>query len=123
MASFLEDLRLTSTSVPRKCYILFGLEPPHKLHLVKSKQQKDFTFMLLGSDRAMAKSGAILEQRQSLKQIRVSILCGVKFLLAATDREAGILGLHVNVSSKGCFVQWNGLFPNGDVRTMLEGKY
>lgn len=61
-------------------------------------------------------------QRQSLSWMRVSILYDLNSLLAAIERKAGVIGLHVEISGKGCSTQLNDLFLNSCVRVVLEGK-
>lgn len=74
----------------------------------------------------MTKLGVVLEHRLALIQMRVFISHGVNCLLAAFDRMAGVLGLHLDFFSEGCSMQMNGIFLNNGVflnkgvREMLE---
>lgn len=78
--------------------------------------------MFLRSARVMAKPDGAVEQRQSLRQNGVCILCAVKSLLEAIDWMAVSPGLHVDFSSIGFSMQLNGFFLNSGVHGMLEGK-
>lgn len=55
--------------------------------------------------------------------MRVCIICGVNFLLAATDWDANVPGLHVAIFSNAYFLQLNVLFLNSGFRGMHEGRY
>lgn len=61
--------------------------------------------------------GGILEHTQPLRRIGLFILRVVHSLLAVDHLNAGVPGLHAEVSNKDCSVQSNGHFPNsGDCR-------
>lgn len=54
--------------------------------------------------------------------MRVFILRGVSSMLAAVERDASVLVLHVDFSSKNCSMRLNGFYLNSVVRRMLVGN-
>lgn len=98
--SSLDDSPLALTSVLNKPYNLFGFVPLHNVRLSISKLQKECTFKFLGSDRVVRKLSKVVEQRELLNQVKMSILRSVDFLRVTIDRDTGVHGLHVDISSK-----------------------
>lgn len=52
----------------------------------------------------------------------MSTLHGVNSLHTAVDWEAGVPGLHIDISSNGCCMQLNGIFQKSGIGQMLKGK-
>lgn len=50
------------------------------------------------------------------------MLHALNFLLASIDGDTGVLGLHIDFSSKACSMQLNGRVINFGVRGFLEGE-
>lgn len=105
-----------------KVYNIFKFKLLYNLHLGISKLLRDCSFQFFSSDKMTTKLSGAERQRQPLNRMRVSILCGANFLLAANDRGASAAGLHVDFPSKSCFMQFNGRFLNNGVREILERK-
>lgn len=78
--------------------------------------------MFLSSNRVMMKPSVVIEQKQPLSPMRISILRGVAFLLAVTHWDTGVSGIHADFSSDGCSMQLDDHFQNKSVRGMIEGK-
>lgn len=92
---FLEDSQLASTFELIKYHSIFGFEPLLNLHWGISKLPMEFTFMFLDSDRVMTKPDGVVKHRQPLSLMGVSTVRCVNFLLAASDRNIGVIGLQV----------------------------
>lgn len=70
----------------------------------------------------MTEPSGVAERRKPLRRMRDSIRVGVKSLLAATDRKAGVSVIHVYFSSMSCLMRLNGLCLKKNVPKMLERK-
>lgn len=58
----------------------------------------------------MTKPSGAGKDGQSLSRMKVSILFGVKYLLAAIEWDASAPGIHDDFFNKVCSMQLNGLF-------------
>lgn len=68
---------------------------------------KEHNFKFIFSGNLIANPGEVVEQRQVLSRMRVSILRGLTSFHVAMGRDVGVLGLHLGFSSNGCFIQLN----------------
>lgn len=84
----------------RKVSKISEFELLHNLHLIISKRLKESKFKDLGSHGVTTKPDGVVENKQPLNQMKVSILRGVHSLLAAIEQKAGVSSLRIDFFSK-----------------------
>lgn len=100
---FLEESQLSLTPVLKNFYNSLAIESLHVQQLGIVMQLKERMFKLLAWVRwSDDKARRSCTQRYPLTRLEVSVLCGLKFLLAEIDQEAGVPVVLVDFSSKGC---------------------
>lgn len=97
-------------------------EPLHNQYPGKSKLLNEFTFKFFDSDKVMTKPSEVVDQRNTLLEMRFFIPRGLNFLLAASDIDADVPELYVDYSSNGYSIQLNGHFLDKGVRVMVGRK-
>lgn len=119
---FVQNLQLVWTSILKTAYYIFHFESLYDLHFGISKLFSESLFMFICLNRLTPKPDRAEVQWQPPSIKRVLILGAVNSLAAAIDRNLGVPGEYVDLSSKGFSEKLNGLFLNSGVRGRVKGN-